>query len=80
MPRNKFSEQEALNLVFNEKKISALQFGLISPDLIEKLSVAEVKSTQIYDMTTFQPNYHAVNDPRMGVCDKDALCKTCNGT
>lgn len=41
------------------------------------MSVAEVRSTLIYDQQTFQPNFHAVNDPRMGVTDKDQRCYTC---
>ena len=41
------------------------------------MSVAEIKSTQIYDQTTFMPNYHAINDPRLGVTEKDARCLTC---
>ena len=41
------------------------------------MSVAEIKSTQIYDQTTFMPNFHAINDPRLGVTEKDARCLTC---
>jgi DNA-directed RNA polymerase II subunit RPB1 len=41
------------------------------------MSVAEISSTLIYDQITFQPNFHAINDPRMGVMDKDSLCYTC---
>ena len=55
----------------DEHRVGALQFGMLSPDTVSKMSVAEIRSTQIYDQTTFQPNFHAVNDPRMGVTDKD---------
>jgi len=41
------------------------------------MSVAEIKITQIYDQATFQPNFHAINDPRLGVMDKDSRCVTC---
>jgi hypothetical protein len=43
----------------------------MNPDLVCRLSVAEISSTLIYDQTTFQPNFNAVNDPRMGVMEKD---------
>ena len=54
-----------------EKRVEALQFGMLSPEAVSRMSVAEIKSTLIYDQTTFMPNFHAVNDPRMGVTDKD---------
>jgi DNA-directed RNA polymerase II subunit RPB1 len=61
----------------DERKVSALQFGLLSPETIASMSVAEIKITQIYDQQTFQPNFHAINDPRLGVMDKDSWCVTC---
>ena len=60
-----------------EKRVEALQFGMLSPEAVSRMSVAEIKSTLIYDQTTFMPNFHAVNDPRMGVTDKDQKCYTC---
>jgi DNA-directed RNA polymerase beta' subunit len=33
----------------DERKVSALQFGLLSPETIAQMSVAEIKNTQIYD-------------------------------
>lgn len=39
--------------------------------------MAEIKSLLIYDPQTFQANFHAINDPRMGVMDKDSFCFTC---
>jgi DNA-directed RNA polymerase II subunit RPB1 len=60
-----------------ERRIQALQFGLLSPDVVVKMSVAEIKSTVVYDQTTFVPNFHAINDPRMGVMEKQNLCYTC---
>ena len=60
----------------DEHRVQALQFGLLSPETISQMSVAEIKSTQIYDQNTFQPNFHAINDPRLGVSDKDSRCVT----
>lgn len=65
------------SLTTNEHRVQALQFGLLSPETVASMSVAEVRSTQIYDQVTFQPNFHAINDPRMGVTDKDQRCFTC---
>ena len=33
----------------DEHRVQALQFGLLSPETISQMSVAEIKSTQIYD-------------------------------
>jgi DNA-directed RNA polymerase beta' subunit len=54
----------------DELRVTALQFGLLSPEVICQMSVAEIKSTLVYDQTTFAPNFHAINDPRMGVMEK----------
>ena len=54
-----------------------MQFGLMNPDEIALLSVAEIKSTQIYDHETFLPNFNAVNDPRMGSMEREITCVTC---
>ena len=43
------------------------------------MSVANLTSDRIYDEVTFLPNRNAVNDPRMGVCQRDQYCHTCNG-
>ena len=63
--------------VVNERRIQSLQFGLLAPETVAKMSVAEVRHTQIYDHTTFLPNFNAVNDPRMGVLDRDQRCLSC---
>jgi len=61
----------------DEHRVKALQLGVMSPELVSAMSVAEITSTLIYDQQTFQPNFHAINDPRMGVMDKDSRCFTC---
>ena len=51
---------------------------MLSPETISKMSVAEIKSTQIYNQENFMPNFHAINDPRLGVMDKESVCHTCS--
>jgi DNA-directed RNA polymerase II subunit RPB1 len=41
--------------------------------------VVNLTSEKIYDEQTFLPQRNAINDPRMGVTNKDLLCHTCNG-
>lgn len=43
------------------------------------MSVANLWSERIYNETTFLPTRNAVNDPRMGVCQREQLCHTCGG-
>lgn len=43
------------------------------------MSVAEIKSPVVYDEQGM-PNYQAVNDPRMGVINRESRCMTCKGT
>ena len=61
----------------DQHRVQALQLGIMDPDLICRLSVAQITSTLIYDQATFQPNFNAINDPRMGVVEKDTQCFTC---
>ena len=61
------------------KRPSCIQFGLLNQEEILRQSVANLTSERIYDEETFLPQRNAVNDPRMGVTNKDLLCHTCNG-
>jgi DNA-directed RNA polymerase II subunit RPB1 len=72
-----FSQQNQYGAMVDEHLISALQMGILSPEQVSRLSVAEISSTSIYDPTTLVPNFNAINDPRMGVMDKDSRCFTC---
>ena len=62
-----------------EKKVGAINFSFFNQDDIQRMSVANLTSDRIYDEVTFLPNRNAVNDPRMGVCQRDQICQTCNG-
>ena len=78
---SKKNENEILSGRFNYirmslqyiKQISALHFGIMSPDEVEKNSVVEVNSpkisTNILD--------HTVYDPRMGSMEMNVICPTC---
>lgn len=52
-----------------------VQFGLLSPDEIKRMSVAQVKDPTIYNRGL--PNPFGVNDHRMGTVDRRLLCGTC---
>ncbi len=60
-------------------KIKELHFKLLSPDMIKKLSVMEVTSSEVYDVDGY-PVEGGVMDPRMGVIDPGMRCKTCGET
>ena len=57
----------------------AVQFGLLNPDEIRKMSVAEIKLERIYNENN-SPNFNAINDPRMGTMDKSMKCMECKGS
>lgn len=59
--------------------MTALQFGLMSPEEVQKLSVAEISSTQPYDENRM-PLFSGVNDPRLGTISRDFKCVTCKGS
>ena len=54
-----------------EKKVRAVEFGLLDPDEILKISVANINSERIYDEATLFPKMNAVNDPRMGIMTRE---------
>ena len=62
------------NFVFN--KINAIEFGLLSPKTIQKMSAVAVTSSELYDIDGF-PIDGGLSDLRMGVTDPGLMCKTC---
>ena len=58
------------------KKIKAIQFGLLNPEDIVKMSVAKIDKTAIVD-SQGRPLEGGINDLRMGTVDKQLFCKTC---
>jgi len=59
--------------------ISAIRFGVLSPDLIRKMSVAEISSPDTYDEDGM-PIPTGVMDPRLGTLEPGQRCKTCGNT
>jgi DNA-directed RNA polymerase subunit A' len=65
------------NFVFN--KINGIEFGLLSPKTIQKMSAVAVTSSELYDIDGF-PIDGGLSDLRMGVTDPGLTCKTCGNT
>jgi DNA-directed RNA polymerase II subunit RPB1 len=59
--------------------VTSVQFGILSPDEVLKMSVADICSEVPYDEHG-NPRFNGVNDPRLGVCSRDYRCVTCKGT
>jgi DNA-directed RNA polymerase beta' subunit/intein/homing endonuclease len=58
--------------------IVGIQFGIFSPDEIEKRSVVEVTNAGTYDGN--EPRISGLFDPRMGVLDNGKTCRSCGQT
>ena len=56
------------------KHISQIQFGIQSPEEIERISVCEINSSKYNDISS----YNTVYDPRMGPMKHGEICPTCN--
>ncbi len=65
------------NFIFS--KITGLEFGILSPKLIQKMSVVSITSSELYDIDGF-PVDGGLSDLRLGVTDPGLLCKTCGNT
>ena len=58
------------------KKIESIQFGMLSPQAVKKMSVAKVVTPELYDREGY-PVDGGLMDIRMGVIDPGLRCKTC---
>jgi DNA-directed RNA polymerase subunit A' len=58
------------------KKIDTIEFGLLSPDDIRKMSVAQIVVADTYDEDGY-PIESGIMDPRLGVIDPGQRCRTC---
>lgn len=61
-----------------QQQIKSLQFGVLSADEVQKLSVAEICSEVPYQENGY-PNFQGINDPRLGTNCRDFKCITCKG-
>lgn len=59
------------------KRISHLQFGLLSPAEMQRLAEFQVASRELFTMPSRQPAHGGCLDPRLGVSDKVSTCATC---
>lgn len=58
------------------KVISEIQFGLLSPDMIRKMSVIEVTTSETYDEAG-NPVRGGLMDRRLGIDEPETRCETC---
>jgi len=58
------------------KKISQINFGLMSPDDIRKMSVTKIVTPDTYDEDGY-PIEAGLMDPRLGVIDPGLKCRSC---
>jgi DNA-directed RNA polymerase III subunit RPC1 len=59
------------------KKISHLEFGLLSPSEMQRLAEFQVCSRELFSMPSRTPAIGGCLDPRLGVSDKVSTCATC---
>ncbi|GMH84485.1 hypothetical protein TL16_g09939 [Triparma laevis f. inornata] len=59
------------------KKISSIQFGLLSPTAMSRLSEITIHNRELFSMPSRRPAPLGVLDPRLGVSDKLSICETC---
>ncbi len=60
------------------KKIGEINFGLLSPDKIKKLSSAKIVTPELYDIDGY-PVDGGLMDLRLGAIDPGVRCRTCGG-
>ncbi len=58
------------------KKISAVEFSVLSPEAIRKMSALEIKTPETYDKDGY-PMESGLMDPHLGVINPGLRCKTC---
>jgi len=59
--------------------VAAIKFGILSPDLIRRMSVAEIQNPDTYGDDGL-PIPTGVMDPRLGTLEPGQRCKTCGNT
>ena len=63
----------------SSKKIKNIEFGVLSPDMIRKLSVVEITRAETYDKDGY-PIERGLMDAHLGVISPGLRCKTCGQT
>ncbi|MCD6261308.1 MAG: DNA-directed RNA polymerase subunit A' [Thaumarchaeota archaeon] len=59
--------------------IAGIKFGILSPEMIRRMSVAEIQNPDTYDEDGM-PIPTGVMDPRLGTLEPGQRCKTCGNT
>ncbi|MFN3267712.1 MAG: DNA-directed RNA polymerase subunit A' [Zestosphaera sp.] len=62
--------------MLTEKEIKSIKFGILSPDLIRKMSTTAIVTPDVYDENGM-PVKGGVMDPKLGVIEPDQRCETC---
>ncbi|MBU1120679.1 MAG: DNA-directed RNA polymerase subunit A' [archaeon] len=58
------------------KKIAAIEFSVLGPKMIRKMSALEIKTPDTYDKDGY-PMENGLMDPHLGVINPGLRCKTC---
>ncbi|HIQ03328.1 MAG TPA: DNA-directed RNA polymerase subunit A', partial [Desulfurococcales archaeon] len=61
------------------KRIKAIKFGILSPDIIRKMSVTAIITTDTYDEDGM-PIEGGLMDPKLGVIEPGRKCRVCGNT
>ncbi|MCD6428058.1 MAG: DNA-directed RNA polymerase subunit A', partial [Desulfurococcales archaeon] len=61
------------------KLIGGIKFGILSPDIIRKMSATAIVTSEVYDENGL-PVEGGVMDPRLGVIEPGQKCATCGNT
>ena len=70
------NNKERMSLKGILKKISQINFGLMSPENIRKMSVTKIVTPDTYDEDGY-PIEAGLMDPRLGVIDPGLRCRSC---
>jgi len=60
------------------KQVKSLNFSLLSPELIKKISAAKIVTPELYDVDGY-PVDGGLMDLRLGAIDPGVRCRTCGG-
>ncbi len=63
---------------YTYKKVKAIVFGMLSPEMIKKMACVKVVTPELYDKEGY-PVDGGLMDVRLGVIDPGLKCKTCGG-
>lgn len=74
---NDFLSKQLVKEDLAPKRISHLQFGLLSPSEMQRLAEFQVTSRELFSMPSRKPAQGGCLDPRLGVSDTVSICATC---